>query len=281
MKVNKLSKEFKGVWVPKAIYLFKELTPWDKFILSDIHSLCSSNQIYFKSNSTIGEEVGVSIPSVSRSVKKLVQLGLITSTYDGRIRHIKQTKALIKKINQATQSDEASTQIDAPPTQIEEAPTQIDAPLSQIDEGSNQNDKGSSQRDKGSSQRDKGSSQRDDSDSSERLDSIQESKHLSIQPSIHISKEVVYPFNKIEFIEAWKIWIQERKEKQLRNYTQRGEQSALHNLQKISNDDYKTAIQIINNSITHGWQGLFALKEQKTRFPKITEDTIRWANSRS
>ena len=267
MKVNKLSKEFKGVWVPKAIYLFKELTPWDKFILSDIHSLCSSNQIYFKSNSTIGEEVGVSIPSVSRSVKKLVQLGLITSTYDGRIRHIKQTKALIKMINQATQSDEASTQIDAPPTQI-------DAPPTQIDEGSNQNDKWSSQRDEGANQR-------DDSDSSERLDSIQESKHLSIQPSIHISKEVVYPFNKIEFIEAWKIWIQERKEKQLRNYTQRGEQSALHNLQKISNDDYKTAIQIINNSITHGWQGLFPLKEQKTRFPKITQNTLDWINKGS
>ena len=263
MKVNKLSKEFKGVWVPKAIYLFKELTPWDKFILSDIHSLCSSNQIYFKSNSTIGEEVGVSIPSVSRSVKKLVQLGLITSTYDGRIRHIKQTKALIKKINQATQSDEAPNHIDA-------LPSQIGAPPSQIDEGSNQNDKGSSQRDKGTNQR-------DDSDSSERLDSIQESKHLSI----HFNKEVVFPFTEKLFIEAWEVWIQERKEKQLKNYTQRGEQSALHNLQKISGDDYKKAIQIINNSITHGWQGLFPLKEQKTRFPKITEDTIRWANSRS
>jgi DNA-binding MarR family transcriptional regulator len=264
MKVNKLSKEFKGVWVPKAIYLFKELTPWDKFILSDIHSLCSSNQIYFKSNSTICEEVGVSIPSVSRSVKKLVQLGLITSTYDGRIRHIKQTKALIKKINQATQSDEAPNHIDA-------LPSQIGAPPSQIDEGSNQNDKGSSQRDKGSSQR-------DDSDSSERLDSIQESKHLSIQPSIHISKEVVFPFNENEFTEAWSIWIQERKEKQLKNYTQRGEQSALHNLQKISGDDYKKAIQIINNSITHGWQGLFALKEQKTRVPKTTSNTLDWIN---
>lgn len=96
-----------------------------------------------------------------------------------------------------------------------------------------------------------------------------------------ITKEVIYPFTEKLFIEAWKVWIQERKEKKLRNYTQRGEQSALHNLQKISGDDWKTAIQIINNSITHGWQGLFALKEQKTRAPKITEDSVRWANSRS
>ena len=96
-----------------------------------------------------------------------------------------------------------------------------------------------------------------------------------------ITKEVIYPFTENLFIEAWKVWIQERKEKKLRNYTQRGEQSALHNLQKISNDDYKTAIQIINNSITHGWQGLFALKEQKTRAPKITQNTLDWINKGS
>ena len=93
---------------------------------------------------------------------------------------------------------------------------------------------------------------------------------------------MVFPFNENEFTEAWSIWIQERKEKQLKNYTQRGEQSALHNLQKISGDDYKKAIQIINNSITHGWQGLFALKEQKTNRPKLNaQEAARWANSRS
>ena len=93
-----------------------------------------------------------------------------------------------------------------------------------------------------------------------------------------ITKEVVFPFTQNEFIEAWSIWILERKEKKLKSYTQRGEQSALHNLQKISGDDYKKAIQIINNSITHGWQGLFALKEQKTKFPKTTSNTLDWIN---
>ncbi len=135
------------------------------------------------------------------------------------------------------------SQIDAPPSQIDSPPTQIDAPLSQIDAHIS------------------------------KVISKRISKEINT-----ITKEVIYPFTENLFIEAWKVWIQERKEKKLRNYTQRGEQSALHNLQKISGDDWKTAIQIINNSITHGWQGLFALKEQKTKRPKLDYEAARaWA----
>ena len=142
------------------------------------------------------------------------------------------------------------SQIDAPPSQIDSPPTQIDAPLSQIDAPPSQIDAHIS-----------------------KVISKRISKEINT-----ITKEVIYPFTENLFIEAWKVWILERKEKKLRNYTQRGEQSALHNLQKISGDDWKTAIQIINNSITHGWQGLFALKEQKTKRPKLDYEAARaWA----
>tara|TARA_R100000541_G_scaffold16870_1_gene26531 strand:- start:1687 stop:2370 length:684 start_codon:yes stop_codon:yes gene_type:complete len=157
---------------------------------------------------------------------------------------IKQSSPVRKLV--PSQIDAPPSQIDAPPSQIDAPPTQIDSPPSQIDAHIN------------------------------KVISKRISKEINT-----ITKEVVFPFQNNEFIEAWSIWILERKEKKLKNYTQRGEQSALHNLQKISGDNYKTAIQIINNSITHGWQGLFALKEQKTRAPKITADSVRWANSRS
>ena len=75
-----MSKEFKGVWIPKAIYEDRELTPTDKLILSDIATL---NE-YFKSNETIGKEVGVSQRTASRSFKKLELLGYITTRLDGR-----------------------------------------------------------------------------------------------------------------------------------------------------------------------------------------------------
>tara|TARA_R110000822_G_scaffold3661_1_gene15792 strand:- start:131 stop:775 length:645 start_codon:yes stop_codon:yes gene_type:complete len=209
-----VSKEFKGVWIPKEIYQDKELNPTEKLILSDIATLGE----YFKSNETIGKEVGISQCTVSRSITQLCDKGYIQTQYDGRTRLIKLQRTLIKMIKQPYQIDKA--------------------------------------------------------DISNCEDSIQS----SIQSSIHISKEVIFPFQNKEFIEAWKVWVLERKEKRLKSYTQRGEQSALHNLQKISGDNYKTAIQIINNSITHGWQGLFALKEQKTKRPKLDYEAARaWA----
>ena len=209
-----MSKEFKGVWIPKEIYQDKELNPTEKLILSDIATLGE----YFKSNETIGKEVGVSQCTVSRSITQLCDKGYIQTQYDGRTRLIKLQRTLIKLIKQPYQNDIAAL--------------------------------------------------------SNCKDSIQSSK----QSSIHISKEVIFPFQNKDFIEAWSVWVLERKEKRLKSYTQRGEQSALHNLQKISGDDYKTAIQIINNSITHGWQGLFALKEQKTKRPKLDYEAARaWA----
>mgnify|MGYP006171108683 CR=1 FL=1 len=228
MKVNKLSKEFKGVWVPKAIYEDRVLTPTDKLILSDIATL---NE-YFKSNETIGKEVGVSQRTASRSFKKLESLGYITTISDGRNRVAKMARGVAKM---ARGVDKMARQ----------------------------------------------PSQNGFSEEPNWLYSIQHSIQPSIQPSIQSSKGVNYPFTENEFIEAWSVWILERKEKRLRKYTHLGEQTALHNLQKISNDNYITAIQIINNSITHGWHGLFALKEQKTKFPKTTSNTLDWINKGS
>lgn len=213
-----MAKEFTGVWTPKAIYNNKDLNPWDKYILSDIHNLCSSTDVFFKSNSTISEEVGVSVPSVSRSIKKLVALGLINSVYDGRVRHITQTRALIREISLTNQ--------------------------------------------------------RDKSESSERLDSIQVKEQL--KKHIRIER----PFKSKEFDEMWDIWIDERKQQKRKKYTPRGEQATLHNLQKISNNNEKEAIKIIQQSITQGWQGLFALKTGAKRNQLNAEQASKWASGK-
>ncbi len=213
-----MAKEFKGVWIPKEIYQDHALTPTDKLILSDISTL----KEYFKSNETISNEIGISVPSVTRSIKKLTKLKYINTTHNGRSRLIKMMSTLIKMIRQPNQNDEAA--------------------------------------------------------SSKRLDSIQE----SIPLSKHVSKrEVVYPFQEKEFLDTWKIWIEERRESGIKKYTNRGEQSALHKLQKISNHDYKTAIAIINESISQGWRGLFALKRDKQQgLPDLSiEDAVRWADN--
>lgn len=75
-------------------------------------------------------------------------------------------------------------------------------------------------------------------------------------------KQVVLPWDTDAFREAWNIWKDERKDRGTKKYTPRGEQTALHKLQKDSQGDEHVAIQMIHQSIAHGWQGIFPLKNQ-------------------
>ena len=76
-------------------------------------------------------------------------------------------------------------------------------------------------------------------------------------------KEIVFPFEGDEFAEAWKVWLDERKIKKKAKYTQRGEQAQLFKLKKISGDNEKIAIEIIQEAITEGWAGMHPLKNDK------------------
>ena len=93
-------------------------------------------------------------------------------------------------------------------------------------------------------------------------------------------KEVVYPFTETEFLEMWQTWLKERRARRIKDYGDNGEQAALHNLKKMANNDYKTAIAIIQQSIAQGWQGLFELKgsSAKKRLDFDREQTSAWAS---
>lgn len=73
-------------------------------------------------------------------------------------------------------------------------------------------------------------------------------------------KEVVLPWDTDSFREVWNTWKDERKDRGTKKYTPRGEQTALHKLQKDSQGVEGVAIQMIQQSIAHGWQGIFPLK---------------------
>lgn len=72
---------------------------------------------------------------------------------------------------------------------------------------------------------------------------------------------VVLPWDDEAFVAAWQTWKDERKARGTKKYTHRGEQSALKQLQKDSNNLPHIAVAIIEQSIAHGWQGLFPLKQ--------------------
>ena len=76
---------------------------------------------------------------------------------------------------------------------------------------------------------------------------------------------------------AWNEWLQERKERKLKKYTDRGLKAAMTHLLTISNQDEQIAVQIINQSIAQGWQGLFPLKNIPHGTNRPTDNTSNGA----
>lgn len=71
---------------------------------------------------------------------------------------------------------------------------------------------------------------------------------------------VQIPFMEPEFMDKWQEWLQYRKERRLPNYVATGLKHTFTKLVNDSQNDYKIAIQIIDQSLSQGWQGLFPIK---------------------
>lgn len=84
-----MNRDFKGVWIPKEIWLSKELTALEKFIFTEIYSLdneehCTAGNEYF------AEFCNCSQSAVTKTIKHLTELGLIeVISFDGRHRQIR------------------------------------------------------------------------------------------------------------------------------------------------------------------------------------------------
>lgn len=91
-----MNRDFKGVWVPKEIWLREDLDAIEKVILSEIDSLDNEN------NCTAGNEYFAhfcqcSESKVSKTIKKLKNLQLIeVVSFDGRHRKIRVVKETIQ-----------------------------------------------------------------------------------------------------------------------------------------------------------------------------------------
>lgn len=78
------NRDFKGVWIDKSIWLDSRLSITDKVIYAEIKRLNKQECPY---NSYFAEFCQCSEKTVSRAIKKLVDLGYITYvSFDGRNR---------------------------------------------------------------------------------------------------------------------------------------------------------------------------------------------------
>lgn len=85
-----MERDFKGVWIPKHIWLHPELSMLDKILLVEIDSLDRTERGCYASNKYLAEFCGCSESAVSKSISKLTKLGLLfCQNFDGRQRELK------------------------------------------------------------------------------------------------------------------------------------------------------------------------------------------------
>jgi hypothetical protein len=83
-------REWRGVWIPKEVWLDERLNPLEKVILFEIDSLDKTDSGCFASNEYIAKFCQCSEWKVSNAITKLVSLGYIRiAAFDGRKRTIK------------------------------------------------------------------------------------------------------------------------------------------------------------------------------------------------
>jgi len=86
---NKNKRQFLGIWIPRAIYLNKDLTWTEKILLVEIHSL-DNEKGCFASNDYFAEFLAVTTTTISTSISRLKQMGLVKQiSFDGRTRVLK------------------------------------------------------------------------------------------------------------------------------------------------------------------------------------------------
>jgi len=72
----KVKRDFKGVWIPKEIYLMSELNWTQKILLVEIHSLDNGEGCY-ATNQYFADFLGVTAWTISTSISKLEELKLV------------------------------------------------------------------------------------------------------------------------------------------------------------------------------------------------------------
>lgn len=103
------NREFKGVWIPREIWLDTNLNMIEKGIFTEIDSLDNDEKGCFASNKYFADFCQCSETKVSTAISKLKQLGYVyEKSFDGRQRVLK--SRLIKNENQPYKNLKAGLQ---------------------------------------------------------------------------------------------------------------------------------------------------------------------------
>ena len=104
-----MDRDFKGVWIPKEVWLDNRLSALDKMVLVEIDSLDREESGCYASNKYLAEFCQCSETKVSNAISKLKELGYVTAeNFDGRQRVLR--GCLTKNARQPYKKCEADLQ---------------------------------------------------------------------------------------------------------------------------------------------------------------------------
>lgn len=215
------SRDFKGVWIPKKVWLDTRLNALDKVILMEIDSLDQGEKGCYASNEHLAEFCQCSKTKVSTAISKLIKCGyLYIQNFDGRKRELK------SRVSNFERQDIKNCNADI--QNLKESNTD---------------------------------SNTDNNTVSNKKERKSKSKSYDEQIAEYTGNE--------ELKDALKAFIQMRVfiKKPMTEYALK---LMLKKLDELGNND-TTKIAIINQSITHNWQGIFPLKDEYTKHEKQSE----------
>lgn len=97
-----------------------------------------------------------------------------------------------------------------------------------------------------------------------------------------LKEELVFPWDSEAFLEAWSGYLDMRKAQHRFTYkSMKSEQTALHQLHKMSNGNEGVALQIIGQSVAWCWKGLFPLKQNRNETTGTTDGSVIEAHLRN
>lgn len=76
------NRGFKGVWIPDRLYLTREFTPNEKFVLIEIYSLTRKDRLCYATNKHFSDFVGLSESAIKKMMAKFEKLGYISRTIE-------------------------------------------------------------------------------------------------------------------------------------------------------------------------------------------------------
>ncbi|GMQ64366.1 helix-turn-helix domain-containing protein [Vallitalea maricola] len=127
-----MERDFKGIWIPKDIWLSSDLTMQEKIFLVEIDSLDNNGGCYAK-NEHFAKFFSLSKNRCSEIIKSLEAKGYITIAY------IKDGKQIIKRIIKVTNKGFNREYNNVPLPDIEDPPRNVEDPLREVDNPPSEN----------------------------------------------------------------------------------------------------------------------------------------------